>query len=250
MIAAMRFGLIWFFSLILLPFTVAPVLAGAFSGWAAVVVAGDYRAHDGSPSEAFDNARRDVSADLVRIGFDPAAIEEFSVRPDRYPIAQPGPSTPHAIADALWDLSNRTSAGCFVYFSSHGSPDGVVVGDTILSPAELSDMLDNSCAKRPTVVVISACFSGVFVRALAAPNRMIVTAARPDRASFGCGTDNKYPYFDDCFLQSLPRTHDFPDLALRAKACVARLEKQTHMAPPSDPQISIGSQIAGNLPGW
>ena len=41
----------------------------AFSDWAAVVVAGDWRAHGGGPTEAFDNARRDVAAALVGLGF-------------------------------------------------------------------------------------------------------------------------------------------------------------------------------------
>jgi hypothetical protein len=35
--------------------------AGAFGDWSAVVVAGDWHAHSGGPSEAFDNARRDVT---------------------------------------------------------------------------------------------------------------------------------------------------------------------------------------------
>ena len=57
----------------------APVLAqaGAFSDWAAVVVAGDWRAHSGAPSEVFDNARRDVARSLVSAGFapDPRCID-------------------------------------------------------------------------------------------------------------------------------------------------------------------------------
>ena len=52
------------------------------------------------------------------------------------------------------------------------------------------------CQARPTVVVISACYSGIFVDGLAAPNRMIMTAARRDRSSFGCSEDATYPYFD------------------------------------------------------
>ena len=62
------------------------------------------------------------------------------------------------------------------------------------------------------IVVISACFSGVFVPALAGDQRMILTAARPDRTSFGCGESDKYPYFDDCFLSSAPQARDFLDL--------------------------------------
>ena len=66
-----------------------PLAAGAatspFAGWAAVVVAGDFHAHSGAPSEAFDNARRDVGQALVKAGFDPRHIQEFSVRPQNYP---------------------------------------------------------------------------------------------------------------------------------------------------------------------
>ena len=47
----------------------APAAAGPFDDWAAVVVAGDWHAHSGGPSEAFDNARRDVSTALERAGF-------------------------------------------------------------------------------------------------------------------------------------------------------------------------------------
>ncbi|MGH1557142.1 C13 family peptidase [Caulobacter segnis] len=59
------------------------------------------------------------------------------------------------------------------------------------------------------MVVISACFSGVFIPPLQKSDRLVLTAARPDRASFGCGEDDKYPYFDDCFLSTLPDAHDF-----------------------------------------
>ena len=228
----------------------SPAYAAGFGNWGAIVVAGDWHAHDGSPSEAFDNARRDVSAALARIGFNPGNIEEFSVRPDRYPNQHPAMSDPLIIGNALWDLSSRANGGCLIYFSSHGSPDGVVVADKTLAPDDLSTLVSNDCGDEPTVVIISACFSGVFVPALAAPNRFIMTAARPDRSSFGCGSDNKYPYFDTCFLQSIAVTHDFPDLAAETKKCVATLEKKTGMSPPSQPQISIGADVGAQLPGW
>src|SRR5271163_3689129 len=84
--------------------------AGLFSDWAAIVVAGDWHAHDGGPSEAFDNARRDVSGDLVQMGFAPDNVQQFSVRPENYPQQRPQPSETHAIATSLWDLSNRTNS--------------------------------------------------------------------------------------------------------------------------------------------
>ena len=64
-------------------------------------------------------------------------------------------------------------------------PQGAQVDQGILRPGVLANMLDRTCGKRPTVVIISACFSGVFLPALASSNRMVLTAARPDRTSFG-----------------------------------------------------------------
>lgn len=226
------------------------VLADAYSDWAAVVVAGDWHAHDGSPSEIFDNSRRDVAAALVGIGFDPANVMQFSTRPDRYPDTHPLAAEARAIANSLWDLSNRTNAGCLVYFSSHGTPSGVVLGDTVLSPDQLQSMLTNACGDRPTVVVVSACYSGVFVAALKGPNRLVMTAARPDRTSFGCGGSNKYPYFDTCFLAAIRKVHDFPDLAAQTRACVGEMEIRLKSTPPSEPQVSLGSDIAANLSSW
>jgi hypothetical protein len=213
-------------------------------------VAGDWHAHDGSPSEIFDNARRDVTADLMSLGFARDNIVQFSVRPENYPSQNPQKSDPLLVANALWDLSNRTSAGCLVYFSSHGSPDGIVLGDETYPPDIFAKSLNNSCADRPTVVIVSACFSGVFVPALAAPNRMILTAARPDRTSFGCGQTDKYPYFDQCVLQSWPGVGDFPSLGRAVQACVAAREAKEHMAPPSEPQLFIGATAATSLPRW
>jgi hypothetical protein len=224
--------------------------AGPFADWAAIVVAGDWHNHSGGPSEAFDNARRDVSYDLVRLGFLPDNVQQFSVRPDNYPPPRPLASDAHTIATTLWDLSNRTNAGCLVYFTSHGSPDGIVMGETTYAPSSLSQMLDNTCSDRPTVVIISACFSGVFVPALQAPNRMILTAARPDRTSFGCGQTDRYPYFDQCVLQMLPVSSDFVGLGRNVQSCVAAREKAEHVGPPSEPQLWVGATAQTSLPRW
>ena len=228
-----------------------PVFAqGPFSDWAAVVVAGDWHAHDGGPSEVFDNARRDLSADLVQMGFARENVAQFSVRPDNYPSDRPLASDSHTIATSLWDLTNRTNAGCLVFFTSHGSTDGIVMGESTYAPGSLAQMLDNTCSTRPTVVIISACFSGVFVPALEAPNRMILTAARPDRTSFGCGQSFRYTFFDQCVLETLPASQDFPDFGRGVQACVAAREKKERAEPPSEPQMWVGAQAQTLLPRW
>ncbi|MBV9045149.1 MAG: peptidase C13 [Alphaproteobacteria bacterium] len=225
----------------------APAFAAGFSDWAAIVVAGDWHSHSGAPSEVFDNGRRDVAANLAALGFSQSNIIQFSVRADTHPGTEP--STKQVIANDLWDLSNRTTGGCFIYFTSHGSPDGIVLGEGLLSPSAMSAMIDNACGSRPTVVFVVACFSGVFVRELSGPNRFVMTAARPDRTSFGCGDNDRYTFFDACWLGSIGGSGDFGTLANSIRACVTRKEQEIQ-AYPSEPQVSVGPTMAAAIPRW
>jgi hypothetical protein len=222
--------------------------ARPFSDWAAVVISGDNEAaHVDRHTEAFDNARRDIGHAFQRRGFSGANMAEFSVEPRRHPDTAPRPAHFADITAALEALTARARGGCLFYLTSHGSTDGAVLADKILPPRVLAILLDQSCGERPTVAVVSACYSGVFVAALARPNRLILTAARRDRSSFGCGESDRYPFFDACILESLPTSADFVALARRAKLCVARREREEGMRPPSDPQIYEGSKFP-NLP--
>ena len=220
-----------------------------FANWAAIVVAGDFHAaHSGVQTEAFDNARRDVSFALEKVGFTPSNLREFSVRPDRYPDTKPLKSDLQPIYETLRDLTAHATGGCLIYFTSHGAPDGVVLGDNLVPPGIMDELITQTCGRRPTVVIISACFSGVFVPVLADTNRMILTAARPDRSSFGCSESDKYPYFDTCFLKVLPTVHDFAALGPAVQACVAAREQETGMKPASEPQFSVGGALRPVLP--
>jgi hypothetical protein len=228
-------------------FAASAAQAAGFSDWAAIVVAGDHHSHSGAPSEVFDNGRRDVAADLVRLGFSPNNLLQFSTLPASHPGTDS--SDKQTIANELWDLSNRTTGGCLAYLTSHGSPDGMVLGDDTLSPSALAGMLDNACGGRPTVVFVVACYSGVFIDALSGPNRFVMTAARPDRPSFGCGDDNRYTFFDDCWLSSIGSTGDFGSLATAIRTCVSHKEAEIK-AFPSEPQLSVGANIAAAMPRW
>lgn len=233
-----------------LAWLVFPASAGDFSDWSAIVVAGDFHAHSGRTSEVFDNGRQTIAAELVAMGFSPSNITQFSVRPERYPGAPAQLATPQRIAGGLWDLSNRNRGGCFAYFTSHGSPDGIEIGDGVLTPRQMSELVDNACAGRPSVIVVSACFSGVFVPALRAPDRLVLTAAAPDRTSFGCGETDRYTYFDTCTVEWLPRAGDFVTFAKDAIACVRAHERREQVDLPSEPQLSIGARAPAELPHW
>jgi hypothetical protein len=218
------------------------------SSWAVVVVAGDDEsAHSDTPTEAFDNARRDVTAALVARGFSAGNIAQFTLHPDRYPAAHAARSDLGAIARRLRALAETAPGGCLIYLTSHGSPDGVVVDDRIEPPPVVAAAARQACGERPTAVIISACFSGVFIPALAAPNRLVFTAARRDRSSFGCGESDRYPVFDGCVIEDLPRARDFIDLADRVKLCVADREDAEGMRPRSRPQLFVGPAFRAAL---
>jgi len=214
-----------------------------FSHWAVVLVAGDYRAHSGAPSKVFDNGRRDLAQAFAKIGFSKANMVQFSVDYDE--------GTQHAgineIATAMQTVAARAKDGCLIYFTSHGVPEGIIVGDAVLTPGQMRDMVGHACGSRPAVIVMSACFSGVFVAQLAADNRIIMTAARPDRTSFGCGEMDEYTFFDDCYLRALPMASDFPGLGGLVQQCVAEREVQMKATPPSEPQVNVGPGVVFTL---
>jgi hypothetical protein len=218
-----------------------PALAAGFSDWAVLVVAGDNRAHNGKPSQVFDNARKDLAKAFTGMGFAPGNMEQFSVNPGARETSAAG------IASTLWDLSNRAPGGCLIYFTSHGTPDGIIIADGQLEPRKMAAVVNNACGGKPSVVVISSCFSGQFVPVLADDNRIVITAARPDRTSFGCGEMDQYTFFDDCFLRSLALVGDFGSLGGRVQECVAFREEQMKATPPSEPQVSVGKNVAATL---
>lgn len=225
----------------------SPGRASPFEAWAAVVVAGDATGSLGGPTEAFDNARRDIARAFADLGVAPDKIAQFSARPEVERTAKLQKVSARAVYETLGTLA-ADATGCLVYVTSHGLPEGVLLNDEIVPPQIFGLMLDRSCGTKPTVVVISACYSGVFVPALAKPNRMILTAARPDRTSFGCGEADTYPYFDACFLSALNEVSDFIALGHHVGGCVRDREAEAGLAPPSEPQVWIGPQLRPVLP--
>jgi hypothetical protein len=220
-----------------------PAAAGNFSNWAVVIIAGDDHSHSGAQSQVFDNARRDLARAFANIGFNPNNITQFSVEPEKD--AQQTDATD--ITNGMWDTTGRAPGGCLIYYTSHGTPTGIVMNGGIMTPENWGHVVSNACGTKPAVIVMSACFSGQFVPALAQPNRMVFTAARPDRTSFGCGDDDHYTFFDGCFLQSLPGSGNFPDLAQQTIGCVSKLESQLGVDYPSEPQLFIGKDVVSQL---
>jgi hypothetical protein len=211
-----------------------------------VIAGDDEAAHADTPTRAFDNARRDVVKGFVRRGFSPRNLAEFSVAGGKG--AEPARIDP--IFARLAALAKAAPAGCLVYLTSHGSPRGALVGDDILRPSVAAAKIRQACGDHPTAIIISACFSGTYLPALAGANHLVMTAARRDRSSFGCGEDDVYPFFDGCVIADLSLALDFVDLAGRVRRCVAMREKEEDMRPPSEPQIFVGKTFLARGPAF
>lgn len=97
---------------------------------------------------------------------------------------------------------------------------------------------------RPTLLLLSACYSGSFVEPLSSPNRIILTAAAKDRNSFGCEFHSTNTYFIDALLnQPTMMTRSIVQIMEQAKVDVDQRERKQKLSPPSLPQMSIGGAV-------
>lgn len=209
--------------------------------WHAVLIAGD----NNSPS--FDNgidALRDkLSARGVR------DIRFLTSDPARNPSAEVA-----STANVSSALRNAAGAeACLAFITSHGNETGVVLrqANGVIRPGALDAALDAGCGTLPTVVVVSACHSGVFLTsAMRQPNRVVLTAAAADRVSFGCGAGDRFTYYDQCLLQNFDSASTWSQLAQATRGCVQNLEQRMGIRTPSQPQIFVGSAVADlRIPG-
>jgi hypothetical protein len=207
------------------------------TGWRAVLVAGD------NAEPVFDNAVAAIDRWLLGQGVPQSAIHRFSAAPH-----EPGVQ-PAALSQILGRIASLTPApgeGCLVFVTSHGKEDeGVWLanGHRYLWPVSLAQALGLGCRTAPTVVIVSSCYSGAFARgSMRAPNRIILTAARADRPSFGCQADRVYTVFDECLLAALPGAGEWRVAFHRELACVRRNERRIDVLP-SHPQAFFGSAV-------
>ncbi len=234
---------------------VAALVLGALAGparaqeasvvWKALLVAGD----DSIP--AFDNAVRTLAGKLQWRGV--AAVRTLTSR--RGVRQADAVATAANVNRALASLQVGPGDGCLLFLTSHGTEAGLdfvrdAQNNHRLYPEDLSRALDAHCAEAPTVVVISGCHTGTFIReVMLRPNRIVLTAARRDRPSFGCEFTRRYTYFDGCLIENFDASADWRQAFDRTNACIQALESAGNLQP-FEPQASFGAVVAGaKLPG-
>lgn len=207
--------------------------------WRAMAVAGD----DSAP--VFDNAVEEISEILAARGVHP--IDRFTSDPmvarADLPIA-----TAQSMSEALDAAKPQPGEGCLLFITSHGGRNGVLMRDDldnrqVLDPSALGRILDAGCGHAPTVAIVSACFSGIFIGGVTeAPNRIILTAARDDRTSFGCGHEEQFTYFDGCMLKAWPDSQTWQALFRWTEDCVRKKEDALGFKH-SEPQAYFGAAV-------
>ena len=210
------------------------------ASWQVVLVAGD----DSEP--VFDNATRALSQRLAAAGVPATNIHRLSASAAELGAAV-DPASMSVVLQRIAALPARPGDRCLIFLTSHGERGAGLWlrrSNEALSPNQLAEALSRGCATVPTVVVVSACYSGGFATGkIAKPNRIILTAARNDRPSFGCQVHRVYNFFDECLLGALPKSATWRGVFDGSKACVRRME-QALGERPSEPQAYFGAAVA------
>ena len=160
-----------------------------------------------------------------------------------------GGATIEALAKSLQNAATGLDAEndvLFLILTSHGSPTGLAVKagrlTQTLTPSDLAGMLART-GVRHKVVVISACYSGVFIPRLASPDMLVITAADADHSSFGCQDKAKWTYFGDAFFNvALRQAGSLKEAFIVARAIVHRREQHEHFES-SNPTMAGGENV-------
>jgi hypothetical protein len=138
-----------------------------------------------------------------------------------------------------------------LFLTSHGSEDGLEVRNgslplAALDPEDLRQVLDES-GIRWRVVVVSACYAGVFVDALKNETTAVVTASDAAHSSFGCQADRDLTWFGEAFLKdSLPESDSLEEAFTKASKLIAQREEKEHEVH-SNPQLYVGALMRHKL---
>ena len=150
---------------------------------------------------------------------------------------------------------NRREDILLLYLTMHGTAEHQLalyfppLVDDALVPDDLAQILDRA-GIRNRVIVLSACYSGGFIRRLQGDGTLLMTAARSDRPSFGCGDDSTATFFGRAWLaEGLNRSTDFVEAFRHAEGRIREWESAEDYEP-SHPQISEGARIKGKLADW
>jgi hypothetical protein len=151
---------------------------------------------------------------------------------------------------AIGGIMDKDNDILILLMTSHGDRTGFALqlpgSITELTPRQVAAALDGEGIKN-RVVIVSACYSGIFVPPLANDNTIVMTAADAHHSSFGCAPERDWTYFGDAFFrQSLHPGLDFENAFDHARVLIHRWETMDGVVP-SNPQARFGRGLVGKL---
>jgi len=175
----------------------------------------------------------------------PLIASNLATRPRRYPIAS-DTTIANFVSRVAEDAHDDDVV--MVAISTHGSPRVLA---RALAGQEPTGLSSRGLARRlaplapyRTVIVIAACYSGSLIQDLKTPRRIIFTAARVDRASFGCNAESRHSYFGAAAASAFAQPgRSLRDVVAAIRGDVAQREGERQYTP-SEPQAWIGDEVA------
>ena len=153
---------------------------------------------------------------------------------------------------AIGQRMHRDRDTLVLMLTSHGNDqDGVAItngrlpGDA-LSPRDVRKILDQAHV-RWRIVIVSACYSGIFIPVLKNDSTLVMTAADSHHSSFGCDDTRDLTYFGEALLKdALPHACSLPAAFSDLTRIIRRRESdegEIH----SNPKLFVGPQVRPKL---
>jgi hypothetical protein len=137
--------------------------------------------------------------------------------------------------------------------TSHGNDeDGIAITngkmpEDALSPQDVRKILNESHI-RWRVIIVSACYSGIFIPVLKNDATLIMTAADSRHSSFGCDDTRDLTYFGEALLRdALPRACSL-NQAYNDMARIIRQRETEEGEIHSNPGLFVGPRMQARLP--
>jgi hypothetical protein len=156
-----------------------------------------------------------------------------------------------AAVHAVGNVMDKDEDVLLIVMTSHGNQNGFSLElpgnmTTDLTPQQVATALDSEGIKN-RVVIVSACYAGIFMAPLQNDNTIVMTAADDKSTSFGCAPERDWTYFGDAlFRQSLQPGTDFQEAFDHASILIHGWELMDR-APPSNPQGFFGPALVAKL---
>jgi Peptidase C13 family len=154
--------------------------------------------------------------------------------------------------DAIGRRMHRDRDTLVLMLTSHGNDeDGVAITngkmpEDALSPKDVRRILDEAHI-RWRIVIVSACYSGIFIPVLKTDSTLVMTAADARHSSFGCDDTRDLTYFGEALLQdALPHACSLP-AAFADLDRIIRQRETDEGEIHSNPKLFVGTKVQPKL---